>query len=478
VARHSEYVLNGHPWLISETGLQEILAIWSRGAVFQDALEAARKRNPGSQKASDDGDEDDLPSYRNEQKREIRDGVAVIGVTGPLFRHANMLTNCSGARTYQGLRKDIQAALDDPTVKAVLLNVDSPGGEATGCHELCEWIRTACERKPIRSYVGGNGASAAYWIVSSTQMITVAPTGFVGSIGVRMALIDDSKAQDESGFKRVEIISSQSPRKRSQPVDDELMGRLQTRADYLAEVFVRSVAAMRSAKPETVIQEWGAGDVLIASKAVAAGSADAIGSLEDAITGLSKAVGDQTTMAEQNGISALLGKAISDVTGGLSGDQAVPALYNLQAQAQSVQTLQGRLDQSAQTISGLEAEIRAALITEGLSTRQNLTPAMCQDTRYQSGNVVVKSWANTIPLEALRLHVRGDESRKIPPAPAMGNLQPQSQPAPQSQPTVNPPVMRNPSAAATNPQTVQMIAQVFGSTPDQVLQNHASRKGN
>lgn len=84
-----------------------------------------------------------------------RGGVAVIPVTGPLFRHANLLTAVCGATSYELLAQDFNKALNDPNISAILFDVDSPGGEVNGCSELADTrsrtdsftICNTCKRK-------------------------------------------------------------------------------------------------------------------------------------------------------------------------------------------------------------------------------------------------------------------------------------------------------------------------------------------
>lgn len=70
----------------------------------------------------------------------IRDGVAVLKVSGPLFRYANLMTRICGATSYELLARDFNKALQHPEVKAILLDIDSPGGEVNGCSELADMI--------------------------------------------------------------------------------------------------------------------------------------------------------------------------------------------------------------------------------------------------------------------------------------------------------------------------------------------------
>lgn len=79
-----------------------------------------------------------------------------------LFRYANMFTEISGANSTQILATDIRQALDNPAVKAIVLNIDSPEGVAGGINELADMIYAGRSQKRIVAYVCGTCASAAY----------------------------------------------------------------------------------------------------------------------------------------------------------------------------------------------------------------------------------------------------------------------------------------------------------------------------
>lgn len=84
----------------------------------------------------------------------VRNGVAIVPVTGPIFRYANLFTEISGATSTQVLATDIQRALDDPAVRSIVLNIDSPGGVASGINELAELVYEGRKRKRIVTYAG------------------------------------------------------------------------------------------------------------------------------------------------------------------------------------------------------------------------------------------------------------------------------------------------------------------------------------
>lgn len=254
----------GRPWAITEDGLRLVLAVATRREAFAEAL-AARRADVGERREG------------GRHEMAIENGVAVIKVLGPLLRHADLMCDISGATSYGAIRRQMQAAIGNPACSAILLKVDSPGGEANGCGDLAAQIRQWSAQKPVVAYVEGYGASAAYWLASAASKIYCAPTAFLGSIGVRSAILDDSDAMADQGLREIEIVSSQSPDKRGTPVDDALIAREQARVDDLAAVFVAAVAKYRGVKESAVLADFGKGDHMIGGKAVDAGLADAIG---------------------------------------------------------------------------------------------------------------------------------------------------------------------------------------------------------
>lgn len=214
----------------------------------------------------------------------MRDGVAIVPVRGPLSRYGMGWFSRS---TYETLARDFNAAVNDPSVKAIVLNVDSPGGEVNGTAELADMIFQARGQKPIVAYVGGYGASAAYWLASAADKIVMDATAMAGSIGVLTTFIDWSKWDEKAGLKEYVIVSSQSPYKADTPATDGGRKRIQAMVDDLASVFVSRVAQYRGVDEGTVLKNYGKGDVLVGQAAVDAGLADEIGSLEGVIASLS-----------------------------------------------------------------------------------------------------------------------------------------------------------------------------------------------
>ena len=259
--------ITGDPWAITETALHTILEVAARENEAPEAVAAKLGRQ-----------------LQNSYNATERDGVAIIPVTGPLFRYANIFTAISGASSYELIARDFMSALENPQISSIILDFDSPGGEVNGVSELASMIFEARGTKPIIAYASGDAASGAYWIASAADEIVVSETSALGSIGV--VGIYRGKSTKESA-ETVEIVSSQSPHKRLDPMSDDGHAKLQTRIDAMADVFVSTIARNRSVTPDHVLEHYGGGDVMIGAHAVNAGLADRIGSLERLITELS-----------------------------------------------------------------------------------------------------------------------------------------------------------------------------------------------
>ena len=235
---------------------------------------------------------------KNTNAVSIRDGVAVIRVTGPLFRYANLFTRICGATSYELFAQDFNKALKDPTVQAILLDVDSPGGEVNGCSEVADMIYKARGTKPIIAYASGYCCSGAYWIASACDKIYATDTAVIGSIGV----VSIFEKDDEN--KTIEIVSSQSPNKRPNLETEEGKAKIQEHVDALAEVFINKVANNRNISPKEVIDNFGGGDVFVGNNAVRIGLADGLSSFEELLSDLNTNSMEKIFMNQPNSLSA------------------------------------------------------------------------------------------------------------------------------------------------------------------------------
>jgi len=220
----------------------------------------------------------------------MRGSIAIIDVTGPIFRYADIFTRISGATAIETLSQNFQTAIESSAVQQIVLNVNSPGGQVDGVSELADMVRAGAAVKPVTAYVDGLAASGAYWIASAANRIVANESSFLGSIGVVVTVMDNRAAQEKRGVKRYEIVSTVSPLKRADVATDEGRSQLLAIADSLAEIFVSRVAAFRGTTAENITQNYGRGGVMIARQAVAAGMADAVSNFESLMNELGNPV--------------------------------------------------------------------------------------------------------------------------------------------------------------------------------------------
>lgn len=180
------------------------------------------------------------------------EGMAIIPVHGVLL---NRFGGSYGFVTgYNFIRRQVQLAAADPDVEGIIFDIDSPGGEAAGCFELCADISEAAKAKPMLSVVDSSCYSAAYAIASATGNISVTPSGGAGSIGVLSMHVDMSKMLDDVGIK-VTMFKFGEHKADGNPYEAlsaDAKKRYQESVDKSGEAFVALVAANRDMEPAKV----------------------------------------------------------------------------------------------------------------------------------------------------------------------------------------------------------------------------------
>lgn len=325
------------PWAILPSMLETIGAIARRENDSVEALEARLGR-----------------PLQNTRSVKMRDGVATIPITGPVFRYANLFSEISGAVSLDVLATDLTRAIDDPSVKSIVLVLDSPGGQANGISEFAAMVRAST--KPVVAYVDGSAASAAYWIASAADEIFISKTGEVGSIGAVVSI--DTRGKKDGVM---EIVSSQSPNKRPDVSTDAGRALIQARIDQFAQVFIEDVAAYRRVSVDHVLGHYGQGDMRMGAEAVRLGMADRVSTLEEVIAGLTgtkpKGNGIMNTEAQTQApviTREYLAANHADLIAALQGEGATAERTRM-------------LDVQAQSMPGHEALI-ATLMADGVTS--------------------------------------------------------------------------------------------------------------
>ena len=176
---------------------------------------------------------------------------------------------------YQAIRSNLRRALADPNVRVIDLVTDSPGGAVLGLPETAAAIRDANRVKPVRAFVPGIAASAAYWLASQASTITLTPSGQVGSVGVLDIHADITKSLENQGVKLTAITAGPHKAERAPftPLSDDARASMQSGVDLWYGEFLRDVRRGRGARV-AANSLLGGGRMLSASEALAAGMVD------------------------------------------------------------------------------------------------------------------------------------------------------------------------------------------------------------
>jgi capsid assembly protease len=179
---------------------------------------------------------------------------------------------------YGAIRQTVKRALADPSVKTIDLVIDSPGGSVLGLPETADVIHAANRVKPVRAFVSGIAASAAYWLASQASSITLTPSGEVGSVGVLDLHADISGALDNAGVKITAVHAGEHKVERAPftPLSDDAKGNMQASVNAWYGDFLSAIRRGRGARVRTD-SNYGGGRMLNWRDALALGMVDFIG---------------------------------------------------------------------------------------------------------------------------------------------------------------------------------------------------------
>lgn len=223
------------------------------------------------------GGADAHDSYR------LMDGVAVIELAGVLGKDRSWFTDTS----MRDAQRQVERAVEDPAVNAILLNIDSPGGTVAGTSDLAEAVFAARQRKPVVAYISDLGASAAYYVASQAGRIYGDTDALVGSIGVYTVVPDFSAFYSKEGIK-VHVIRAGEMKGAGQPgteVTDAQLADFQREIDQLNDTFLEAVARGRGWTRERV-ERLNDGRVHVGRHAVELGLLDGVMSFGAVLEGL------------------------------------------------------------------------------------------------------------------------------------------------------------------------------------------------
>jgi signal peptide peptidase SppA len=278
------------------------------------------------------------------------DGIAIVPVVGTLVSRSGYLGAASGLTAYADIADSIEAAATDPGIRAILLDVDSSGGEVGGLFDLVDHIqaiRSQCG-KPIWAVADEAALSAAYAIACTADRLYVTQTGEIGSIGVVAVHRDESGADAQAGlaWTFVHAGACKVDGNPHQPLSDNARASLQADVDALYGRFVDLVAQCRKKPPEAIRATEAA--VYRGDQAVAAGLADKVGTLRVALSDLG------AVLARPSILPPVLSKPKESLMSEQTGD--IPVTAATQHPTQADADLEQRLRAEYSEISAVAAQ--------------------------------------------------------------------------------------------------------------------------
>lgn len=305
-------------WLITPDGLSLILEIFDRrlsGEKLTDEEIAIRLQEAGARDTAD-------------QPNNIQNGVGILNLYGPIFGKANLMTKLSGATSMETFREDFAALVENPQVKSILLDIDSPGGTSEMIPEAGAEILAAREEKPVYAIANGMSGSAAYWLASQATKAYSSPSGSVGSIGAFTVHQDQSVADANAGRKFTFVSAgkyktegnphlplTQEGREYRQEIIDELYGE-----------FVDAVAMGRNTTADDVQANFGQGRMVLPKKALEAGMIDGIMEYNELLGSLTESSPQKISVVVPG-----YGGAVAQAVFGVGGVYHINDTYNTES---------------------------------------------------------------------------------------------------------------------------------------------------
>jgi len=205
--------------------------------------------------------------------------TAVIPIEGTLVHKGKWLGASSGDTSYEGLQAQVQRARRDSSVRGVVFEVDSYGGEVAGVFDTAAMIAQLSAEKPTLAILTDFAYSAGYLLAAAARQIVLPETGGVGSIGV-IAMHADFSAQLEKKGVKVTLITAGAHKADGHPaapLSDAALARTQASVDATRDLFAETIGKYRGRRLDKAAALATEAMTYRGDEAVAAGLADQVG---------------------------------------------------------------------------------------------------------------------------------------------------------------------------------------------------------
>ncbi|EKR2074128.1 TPA_asm: S49 family peptidase [Salmonella enterica subsp. salamae] len=226
---------------------------------------------------------------------QVRDGIAVIPVAGTLVHKMGAMRPFSGMTGYDGIAACLQQAISDPDVKGVLLDIDSPGGQAAGAFDCADMIYRLRQQKTVWALCNDTACSAAMLLAAACERRLVTQTARIGSVGVMMAHTSYAKQLEQDGVD-ITLIYAGAHKVDGNSVSalpEHVLADFQQRIDAARDLFVGKVVAYTGLSAEVVMSTEAA--VYDGQAGIDIGFADEMVNAADAVAVMAAALREEST---------------------------------------------------------------------------------------------------------------------------------------------------------------------------------------
>ncbi len=208
--------------------------------------------------------------------------IALIDLRGLI---GNEVRGQLGDSMVEDMELAMRQASSDPKIKAILLQIESPGGEVTASDRVYHAVKKAREKKPVVVFLGSIAASGGFYVACAGSYLIANETTFTGSIGVIISTINFESFLGKVGIAPVVFKSGRFKDILSgaRPITDEERELIQGIVTQSYEKFLGIVADERKLDREMLRGQVADGRILTGKDALAAGLVDALGQFEDAL---------------------------------------------------------------------------------------------------------------------------------------------------------------------------------------------------
>lgn len=374
--RIADRVLN-RPLLLDPAKAEVIFAVLE-GRILPDEAR-------GALLSEGDRPEIDASRFVGTHARQTRHGsfvraagsTAIVTVDGSLVNRGAWIGANSGLTSYEGIGAQIDDAANDPEISSILIDMNSPGGEATGMFGIAQKVRAAAKKKRVVAVVNDVAASAGYGIVSGATEIVVSPTSLVGSIGVVMLHMDRSGELQMKGV-RPTFIHAGAHKVDGHPfgpLSDDVRAALQRDVDTLYDRFLETVEMGRTKSRLSAAKARATeARTFFGQEAIDAGLADRIGTFEDVLTELNRPAASSGGKSKQE-------KTRMDVTETTTTASISPEAHNA---AVSAARAEGEAAGRKAGAAAEKARITAIIRSDAAKDRQATAIGFALDTEMSA----------------------------------------------------------------------------------------------